>query len=59
LLYWTEQMGKLVSGELTRETLPSLIPLDAFRAVMKACYGGEVDSPYARIICTESSGDQE
>ncbi len=35
LLYWTGQMGKYMTGELTRETLPGLIPLEAFRAVLK------------------------
>jgi hypothetical protein len=33
LLYWADVIGKLMSGELTRETLPGLIPLDAYRAV--------------------------
>ena len=59
LLYWTEQMGKYMTGELTRETLPGLIPLEAFRAVLKACDAGEVDSPYARIVRGEDHADQE
>jgi hypothetical protein len=52
-------MGKYMAGELNRDTLPGLIPLEAFRAVFKACEAGEVDSPYARIIRGEDRGDQE
>jgi hypothetical protein len=59
LLHWTEIMGKYMTGELTRDTLPGLIPLEAFRAVWKACEAGEVDSPYARIVCGEGRDDQE
>ena len=33
LLYWTEQIGKYMSGE--REPVAPFIPLEAFRAVMK------------------------
>jgi hypothetical protein len=38
LLYWTEQIGKYMSGEW--KPVAPFIPLEAFRAVMKACDGG-------------------
>ncbi len=40
-LYWTEQMGNYMTGELTRETLPGLIPLATFRLkILKAVSDG-------------------
>jgi hypothetical protein len=59
LLFWTEQMGKYMIGELNRETLAGLIPMEAFRACFKACEAGEVDSPYARIVRGEDPVDSE
>jgi hypothetical protein len=35
LLYWTEQIGKYMAGEI--KPLGKFIPLEAFRAVMKSC----------------------
>jgi len=57
LLYWTEQIGKYMSGE--RKPVAPFIPLEAFRAVMKACAEGRVDSPYARIARGEDCGHGE
>ncbi len=53
LLYWTEQTGKFMNGEL--KTIPGLIPVEAFRAVTRACEADEVDSPYARIVRGEDN----
>ena len=48
LLYWTEQLGKLFTGEI--QTLNPLMPLEAWDAVRDACAANQLDSPYARII---------
>jgi hypothetical protein len=40
LLYWTEIIAKYMIGELTRETLPGLIPLEAHN--MLAFWAGSV-----------------
>jgi hypothetical protein len=53
LLYWTEHMGKYMSGELT--AIPGGIPVEAFRAVVGACEAGQVDSPYARVVRGEDA----
>jgi hypothetical protein len=50
LLYWTEIIAKYITGELTRETLPGLIPLEALRAIYFRGEADALDSPYARII---------
>ena len=57
LLYWTERMGKYMTGE--DRPVGKFIPLEAFWAVLKACDAGEVDSPYARIINAEDVDDQK
>ena len=57
LLYWTEQIGKYMSGE--RKPVAPFIPLEAFRAVMKAGAEGQVDSPYARIVRGEDCCERE
>ena len=44
LLYWSEVIGKLMSGELDRATLPGLIPLEAYRAVFNASLAGDPES---------------
>jgi hypothetical protein len=50
LLYWTEIIAKYITGELTRETLPGLIPMEALRAIYFNGAADALDSPYARII---------
>jgi hypothetical protein len=57
LLYWTEQMGKYMSGE--QKSIPGGIPVEAYRAIVKACEAGEVDSPCARIVRGEDFDDAE
>jgi hypothetical protein len=57
LLYWTEQIGKYMSEE--RKPLAAFIPLEAFRAVMKACAERQVDSTYAQIVRCEDCRDGE
>jgi hypothetical protein len=57
LLYWTEQIGKYMAGEI--KPVGKFIPLEAFRAVMEACGEGKVDSPYARIVRCEDRVDGE
>ena len=44
LLYWTDVIGKLMSGELDRSTLPGLIPLEAYRAVFNTSLAGGPES---------------
>ncbi len=46
-------------GELTRETLPVLIPLEAFRAIVFNGADNTLDSPDAWIFRGENRGDQE
>jgi hypothetical protein len=48
LLYWTEQLGKLFTGEI--DTMEPKMPLEAWSAVRDACQKGEIDSPYAEIL---------
>jgi hypothetical protein len=55
LLYWTERLGKYLTREVER--MEPLIPLEAWRAVQKACEAGQVDSPYARIIRGEDESE--
>ena len=57
LLYWTERMGKYMTGE--DRPAGKFMTLEAFRAVIKACDAGEVDSPYAQIINAEDGDDAE
>jgi hypothetical protein len=59
LLYWTEIIAKYMIGELTRETLPGLIPLEALQAIVFRGAADALDSPYARIIRGEHRGDQQ
>ncbi|HEV2199999.1 MAG TPA: hypothetical protein VGR73_09260 [Bryobacteraceae bacterium] len=53
LIYWTHQIGKYMSEE--RKPVTPFIPVEAYRAVLKACEAGQVDSPYARIVRGEES----
>jgi len=57
LLYWTEQIGKYMAGEI--KPVGKFIPLEALRAVVNACGAGIVDSPYARIVRCEDCRDGE
>ena len=57
LLYWTERIGKYLTGEY--KPAGKFMTLEAFRAVMKACDAGEVDSPYARIVNAQDEDDEK
>ena len=56
VLYWTEQLGKYMSGEI--ETMNPLMPLDAWDAVQNACAAGRIDSPYAEDVLFRENSEE-